>query len=162
MNNGAMRDGMPFGDDEESGPTQLQAALLALRRELEGTAQVGQSSEGRPWKLDRIRVRMAVSCVACPGGKWEWVPSLETPRIPWIWNGVRRGANRGLQFLRLSRSRHLPPHPPLGHPRPRITSESCWMAFLVHRDLTVRPEPPFSGSLPSRSVLNHFLWCFRR
>lgn len=76
MNNGAMRGGMPFEDDEESGPTQLQAALLALRRELEGTAQVGQSSDGRPWKLDRIRVRMAVSCVACPGGKWEWVPSL--------------------------------------------------------------------------------------
>jgi len=76
MNNGAMRDGMPFEDDEESGPTQLQAALLALRRELEGTAHVGQSSNGRPWKLDRIRVRMAVSCVACPGGKWEWVPSL--------------------------------------------------------------------------------------
>jgi hypothetical protein len=76
MNTGTMRDGIPFEDDEESGPTQLQAALLALRRELEGTARVGQSSEGRPWKLDRIRVRMAVSCVACPGGKWEWVPSL--------------------------------------------------------------------------------------
>lgn len=76
MNNGAMGDGMPFEDDEEPGPTQLQAALLALRRELEGTAHVGQSFDGRSWKLDRIRVRMAVSCVACPGGKWEWVPSL--------------------------------------------------------------------------------------
>jgi hypothetical protein len=76
MNNGAMRGGMPFEDDEESGPTQLQAALLALRRELEGTAYVGHPSDRRPWKLDRIRVRMAVSCVACPGGKWEWVPSL--------------------------------------------------------------------------------------
>jgi hypothetical protein len=74
MNNGTMPGGMPFEDDEESCPTQLQAALLALRRELEGTAQ--QPSEGRPWKLDRIRVRVAVSCVACPGGKWEWVPSL--------------------------------------------------------------------------------------
>jgi hypothetical protein len=76
MNNGTMQGGMPFEDDEESGPTQLQAALLALRRELEGAARSGPPSEGQPWKLDRIRVRMAVSCVACPGGKWEWVPSL--------------------------------------------------------------------------------------
>jgi|GEM_PF-6781373 len=79
MNNRAMQGGIPSEDDEhdeESGPTQLQAALLALRRELEGTSRVGPSSDGRPWKLDRIRVRMAVSCVACPGGEWEWVPSL--------------------------------------------------------------------------------------
>ena len=76
MNNGTMPGGTPFEDDEEFCPTQLQAALLALRRELEGTDLIERGSDGRPWKLDRIRVRMAVSCVACPGGKWEWVPSL--------------------------------------------------------------------------------------
>lgn len=88
MNNGAMRGVKPSEDDEESGPTQLQAALLALRRELEGTACVGRSSDGLSWKLDRIRVRMAVSCVSCPGGKWEWVPSLgdspHTVDLEWI------------------------------------------------------------------------------
>jgi hypothetical protein len=62
-------------DDEESGPSELQVALLALRRELEGVSHNDPSPREPRWKMDRIRVRMAVACVACPGGGWRWVPS---------------------------------------------------------------------------------------
>ena len=65
----------PGGDEEEPAPGELQAALLALRQELEGISRIEPSTGGPRWKMDRIRVRIAVACVACPGGGWQWLPS---------------------------------------------------------------------------------------
>jgi hypothetical protein len=68
--------------DKGFGPSELQAALLALRRELEGISHNDPSARGPRWKMDRIRVQMAVACVACPGGGWQWVPSQgDSPHI---------------------------------------------------------------------------------